>query len=84
MRWIPIGNGVVLHATGKKAAARALDACRTAELVVVNVQVGAREGCAIYDAKRLMKTGSLAVEPTSQGLKVTTARDVGGLRLWSQ
>ncbi|NNE87328.1 MAG: ComEC/Rec2 family competence protein, partial [Silicimonas sp.] len=84
LRRIPIGDGVVLHATGKKASARALDACRSAALVVVNVPAKAPEGCTLYDAERLMKTGSLKVEPSEQGLKVTTAREVSGLRLWSQ
>ena len=84
LRWIPVGDGIVLHATGKVASAAAIEACRSADLIVVNVTMEGPERCAIYDAKRLLKTGSLAVTATENGLSVTTAREVGGLRLWSQ
>lgn len=84
MRWIPVGDGVVLHATGKVAAAEAVERCASVDLVVVNVDVTPPKGCVLYDAGRLMKTGSLAVKPSEQGLNVTTAREFGGLRLWSR
>ena len=84
MRWIPVGDGIVLHATGKVASASAVEVCASVDLVVVNVRIKPAQGCMIYDADRLMKTGSLAVEAGENGLKITTARAVGGLRLWSQ
>lgn len=84
MRWIPIGGRVVLHATGKVAAAEAVARCASVDLVVVNVDVTPPKGCVLYDADRLMKTGSLAVRVGEAGLSVTTARDLGGLRLWSR
>lgn len=84
MRWIPIGDRFVLHATGKVAAAAAVEICKSADLVVVNVAIKPPTGCSIYDASRLRTTGSLAVALGESGLKVTTARDLGGLRLWSQ
>ena len=74
----------VLHACGKVASARAVELCRSADLVVVTIDTAGPEACNIYDRTRLRATGSLAIAVGSDGATVTTARARQGARLWSQ
>lgn len=83
MRWFQVGAATVLHATGKGAAAKAMEACDAAALIVVNVEVTVPKGCPVYDLKRLRDEGALALMPLGNGLKITSAKDVAGRRLWS-
>ena len=41
------------------------------------------QGCEIYDARRLRDTGSLAVIPGPEGLRIVTAQELSGHRLWN-
>ncbi|WP_428925482.1 ComEC/Rec2 family competence protein [Marinibacterium sp. SX1] len=41
------------------------------------------QGCEIYDARRLRDTGSLAVIPGPKGLRIVTAQELSGHRLWN-
>ncbi|MDA8585943.1 ComEC family competence protein [Rhodobacteraceae bacterium] len=83
MRWFSVGGAEVLHATGKVAAAKAVADCEAYALVVVNVDLTAPKGCAVYDLKRLRREGALSLEPDLDGLKIISSRDVRGQRLWS-
>lgn len=82
-RKLVLDGRVILHATGKTEAAEAVATCSSVELVVVNVALGAPEGCDVYDARRLGMTGALAIRAGPDGLEVTTAEDLSGRRLWS-
>ncbi len=82
-RDIQLGKSVIRHATGKVAAAAALDACDEVAHLIVNVPVTAPEGCRLYDIRRLRETGALAIRSGPEGLAITSARDLSGHRLWS-
>ncbi|NNL73808.1 MAG: DUF4131 domain-containing protein [Silicimonas sp.] len=83
-RWLEVEGMTILHATGKRASAEAIASCQDATIVVVNARVEAPEGCDVYDAKRLAATGALAIERGPDGPRVVTARELTGVRLWSQ
>lgn len=73
------------HATGRRAAADAGGKCRAGDVLVVNVAAkGVAEGCQLFDRSRLDGTGSLAIERGPDGPRIITARQVAGVRLWSQ
>ncbi len=82
-RDVILGTAVIRHATGKVAAAAAIDACGEVALLIVNVPAVAPEGCRLYDIKRLRDTGALAIRNGTDGLKIVTARELSGRRLWS-
>ncbi|NNE81267.1 MAG: DUF4131 domain-containing protein [Silicimonas sp.] len=83
LRWFKVGDTEILHATGKKAAAVAIEYCGRVALIVVNVVASAPKRCLLYDINRLRDTGALAIEPESAGVRVVTARELVGDRLWS-
>jgi competence protein ComEC len=83
IRWFDLGAARVLHATGKVAAAEAMELCDTADVLVVNVILEPQAGCDLFDLKRLRKEGALALSEGETGLRIVTARDVTGSRLWS-
>ena len=83
IRWFDLGGARVLHATGKVAAAEALEMCGKVDLLVVNVVVEPQANCVLFDLKRLRKEGALALSEDEEGLQITTARDKTGHRLWS-
>jgi competence protein ComEC len=83
-RLLDVAGLTLLHATGKRASAEAVSQCRTVSIVVVNARVEGAAGCEVYDAKRLSRTGALAIERGPDGPRVVSARDVAGVRLWSQ
>ncbi len=74
------------HFTGKGAAERARAACRDNAFVVLAAEW---EGpvptaCTVYDTRRLRETGALAVHAGPDGLRIVTARDAAGTRLWNR
>lgn len=82
VRWLEVSGLRILHATGKVAGAEALLRCEEADLVFLNVVATAPDGCEVYDARRLGRTGAIAVVRDARGPKIVTA--AGGRRLWSQ
>jgi len=84
IRRIHVAELVILHATGKRAGQRAVDLCSEADIVVVNVRISREPDCHVYDSARLAKTGALAFFSNSDGVKIVTARQRQGARLWSQ
>lgn len=81
---LEVGGLTVLHATGKVASAAAIARCRSAAVVIVNVVASAPDGCDVYDAGRLRKTGALAVVTGADGPRIVTTDERTGRRLWSQ
>lgn len=75
----------VLHATGKIRSAKAIEGCHLGDLVIVNVVAADNSrSCEVIDLAFLRENGSVAVDTASGGLQIRTARDIEGLRLWSQ
>ena len=83
-RAFELGGKRILHATGKIQSAQALADCEGA-LLIVNVTLDtAGEGCLVIDLAFLRRNGSVAISTSDHGLRIVTARDVEGVRLWSQ
>ncbi|MFN4156021.1 MAG: ComEC/Rec2 family competence protein [Paracoccaceae bacterium] len=73
-------SGVALK--GKGAAARVGEACATADLVVISVPVAdVPKGCTVLDPDRLRGSGTLALYPVAEGLRVEPT--YGARRVWS-
>ena len=82
---LPFGNTTLLHSTGKRATALALETCSNDEILITNTEVAPKTGCRIYDITRLRQTGSIAIYVEKEGTtKFQTARTLQGARLWSQ
>ncbi|MBP0481867.1 ComEC/Rec2 family competence protein [Sagittula salina] len=79
----PVLGVEVLHVQGKHAA-RALTRCHTSQVVVSSVDIAVAGGCAVFDPQRLAQTGSVALWPAEKGtgLRMVTAAEVSGQRLW--
>ncbi|MCB2115138.1 MAG: ComEC/Rec2 family competence protein [Rhodobacteraceae bacterium] len=72
------------HFAGKGAAGRAAGACAPGTLVVLSEEwTGPRGACLIFDLARLRETGAIAVYPEAEGVRIVTARDAAGARLWN-
>ncbi|MEK6217033.1 MAG: hypothetical protein N2B03_07430, partial [Boseongicola sp.] len=84
VRHVRVAELAILHATGKRAGQKAINRCADVDTVVVNVRVPRKPGCNIYDSARLARTGALALYPTGDGVKIITARQRQGARLWAQ
>ncbi len=72
----------VQHVAGKRAA-RAPPDCAPGRIVVSNVPLNLDGPCLVLDPAKLRDTGSIAVWPTEDGLRVVTDRDLSGARLWT-
>jgi competence protein ComEC len=73
-------SGVALK--GKGALDRVAQACETADLVVIAAVVPIKpDGCIVLDKDVLQRTGTLALYPTTDGLRVTPS--LGASRVWS-
>ncbi len=77
-----IGSVPVLHVAGKTAAA-ALEGCGGADVLVLSVPAERAFSCEVYDPVRLRDTGALALYPLEDGLRIVTARERSGSRLWN-
>ncbi len=88
IRRITVADLDIIHATGKRAGEKAIGRCNEANVVVVNIRTPQVPGCNVYDSARLTRTGALAffstTAPGGGGVKVVTARQRQGARLWSQ
>ncbi len=88
-RWhstaMPLGDtGLSLRHLAGKRAQRALVACQATEILVLSVKAErAFDGCEVFDPARLRHSGALALFPAPEGLRVLSARQVTGTRLWS-
>ncbi|MFZ5961498.1 ComEC/Rec2 family competence protein [Thalassococcus sp. BH17M4-6] len=77
----PLGPGQLLHIQGKKAA-QLLSGCDPDDVIVLSVAVPEVWPCRIIGPGALRDAGAMALWPGPQGLRVTTARQVTGWRLW--
>ncbi|MGB3314273.1 MAG: ComEC family competence protein, partial [Albidovulum sp.] len=75
----------IAHFTGKGSAGRAAAACTKGALVILSEGWSGPAGpCQIYDAAKLRETGALAVHAGPDGLRILTAREAAGDRLWNR
>ena len=71
-------GGLLIHASGKKAAARISD-CKAGDVIVSSAPLALTGPCQIFDPGTLKQTGSVAIYPD----RIETAAAHGGQRLWS-
>ena len=78
---LPVG---ILHLKGKKAFATWDGTCRTPTIVLTDQSVdGTPDGCVVFDADRLQRTGSLAITFRGSSFDALTANEVTGERRWT-
>jgi len=86
-RWegkMQLGGVEIIHLSGKRALA-GFDRCGPGQIVVVSVKVDPplTGGCDVYDPIRLRETGSMALTLENGAIKMHTARQETGTRLWT-
>ncbi|MEL6467029.1 MAG: ComEC/Rec2 family competence protein [Pseudomonadota bacterium] len=79
-----IGNLRIVHLRGKRAAA-AFSECGAGEIVVANVDIDQAKNarCLMLTPTLLRRTGAVALVQSGEALRIKTARDVTGDRMWS-
>ena len=79
-----VGDLRVAALSGRGASDRVAAACAGADLVVVSSEVEAPPaGCAVYDTRRLIETGALALWPGPAGLRIDSVTEHAGTRPWT-
>lgn len=80
-----LGPARLAHFTGKAAPEAARAACVAGALVVLAGDwPGGPVACELFDTKRLRQTGALAIHVGAGTLRIVSARDYAGQRLWNQ
>lgn len=82
LRKTEIGGKALWHVFGKREVAALRDCPKGAIVVVSHVFEGAVP-CDVWDPKRLREAGAVALYPGSAGLKLQTAREISGRRMWN-
>ncbi|MDU8929742.1 ComEC/Rec2 family competence protein [Alisedimentitalea sp. MJ-SS2] len=83
-RWSMVGDSWKIRHVTENSALQGL-VCTAGEVVVSNKRIDGPLPCEVYDARRLRRSGALAIYPdTGKGPRIVTAREVSGERLWNQ
>lgn len=78
-----VGQVELVHLIGKRALA-GFGPCTPQQVVVVSITPeGPLGDCDVYDPKRLRTTGAIALVQGRDGIRLRTARQVAGDRMWS-
>ncbi len=79
-----LAGDTMVYLSGRGARDRVSAACKRAVMVVITVQLEPQDyGCEVYDPLRLRDTGSLAISAGQGGLKILSAAEQTGARLWN-
>ena len=84
-RWpepVSLGDVTIRNIRGKKAAAEFSD-CARSDILVFNNPPPDGLDCTVIGPASLRETGAIAIYGGAEGLKLITARDVTGARLWN-
>lgn len=83
-RWDKAAGISITHLSGKRAAA-AFSGCSNGDLVVSNTEldVPGAVPCLVLSPSVLRKTGAVALIETGGEIRLQTARDIAGDRMWS-
>ncbi|WP_308446166.1 ComEC/Rec2 family competence protein [Roseovarius pelagicus] len=86
-RWAGVApGGIAIAALRGKRAAETLDGCDGAEWLVLNTSptIATEEmACRVVHPATLLKTGALALYHSEKGVRVVSARQMTGARLWN-
>lgn len=77
-----IGKRRLIHVQGKKASL-AFDTCGSDDIVVFTHTPLTDLPCRVLTPDTLQNTGAVAISFDASGFKMTTARQISGLRLWN-
>ncbi|WP_299353237.1 ComEC/Rec2 family competence protein [uncultured Shimia sp.] len=80
---LALGEGQLKHVKGKKASLAFSD-CTARDIVVFTHDAPDDLPCRVLTPESLRNTGSIAFSQKGGVLKMTTAREVSGLRLWNR
>lgn len=80
--WMPLGPHKVMHIQGKRAAEQ-FRGCGGGDIVISSTPLDGKWPCEVFDPRRLAATGALAIGLEAGKLKVVTARQISGARLWN-
>ncbi|MEL6449622.1 MAG: ComEC/Rec2 family competence protein [Pseudomonadota bacterium] len=83
-RWADTPVFAITHLSGKRAR-EGFTHCAPGEVVVANGDVTdpASRGCLVLDPKLLRQTGAVSIVGTANDMRIVTARDRAGDRMWS-
>lgn len=73
----------IVHLSGRGAEDQIDDACQTASLVIIAKPASATGRCLLLDTEKLRETGAIAAYPGSSALRLVSANEQSGRRLWS-
>ncbi|MEP2531055.1 ComEC/Rec2 family competence protein [Shimia sp.] len=83
LRLWPIAPGKrVIHVQGKRGLAL-FQGCDPGDVVVFSVVYDQKLPCDAYDPKRLAQLGAMAIHLKGADIRIISARDVTGRRLWN-
>ncbi|MEM9850469.1 MAG: ComEC/Rec2 family competence protein, partial [Pseudomonadota bacterium] len=82
-RLFEIGALRAVHLTGRGARDRLSEACEFADIVVYSGEAESPASCNLFDQSRLRETGALAIFADPDGVRIVTAADRAGQRLWN-
>lgn len=74
----------LVHLSGRGAAERVGAACQSASLVILSGELPAKAPCQVLDRKVLASLGAVALFPDENGLRLVSARQQAGDRLWNR
>lgn len=77
-----VGGLRIVQIAGDRALA-AIKGCDGADILIVTVADPVTRPCEVYDIDRLRQTGALAGWTGGDGLRIVSAREVTGDRIWS-
>ena len=80
-----LGQARFVQLSGRGALARLEAACAAGRWVILTAraQASPRGDCTLFDSARLRRTGTLAIYAGANGLRVISARQAAGARLWN-
>ncbi|MGO4915070.1 ComEC/Rec2 family competence protein [Pseudogemmobacter sp. W21_MBD1_M6] len=82
-----IGLQRIVHLSGKGAVARAEELCRDGIWIFTAAKIDPRPdtagNCTLWDAATLRKSGALAAYDTGGALRLVSAKEAAGRRLWN-
>ncbi len=73
-----------VHLSGKSAPDRLAALCRPGVWIILAARAGPARDCRLWDQTRLRQTGAIAIYEGSEGLRIETARERSGDRLWNR
>ena len=79
---VTVGNTRILNVRGATALAQT-EGCGGADILITNQELGAIQGCIVYDINRLRDTGAVAGWVEDGKLRLISVRDYTGDRIWN-